>query len=170
MVKIVVIGYGNTLNGDDGVGHVIAQRLKLNLSHKNLAIYRYQQLMPEIVEKIKSADLVLFFDAGLNGIPGSVSIAPVKADPNYSPFNHYFSPATLAKYSQSLYDVEPLMYLISITGESFSLQEQLSNAVMITVKTILYKLTDILETILQLPKIDHIDISKYLDTLKHISL
>ena len=133
MVKIVVIGYGNIMNGDDAVGHIIAQRLKLNFTHNNLNVYTYQQLVPELVEKINTADLVLFFDAGINTTPGSISIVSVEPNPTFSPFDHYFSPATLAMFNQSLFGTKPLMYLISIAGESFDQNEQLSTPVMIAV-------------------------------------
>ena len=61
-MNTLVIGYGNTLCSDDGVGPVIAQQIaRRNLPQvQSLAVH---QLTPELASEISKVDVVYFVDA-----------------------------------------------------------------------------------------------------------
>ena len=62
--ELLVIGYGNTLRGDDGVGPRVAEAIeKLNLPGVRTLVC--QQLSPEHAEPIARAGRVVFVDAEL---------------------------------------------------------------------------------------------------------
>ena len=61
MSKVLVIGYGNTLRGDDAAGvhaaGLIAKR------HPEIICVCLHQLVPELAEQIAECDIVFFIDA-----------------------------------------------------------------------------------------------------------
>ena len=66
MAYVLVIGYGNDLRCDDGIGQKVAKELNLNSSFTNLKSLAVSQLTPELAETIVKADIVIFVDACLN--------------------------------------------------------------------------------------------------------
>jgi hydrogenase maturation protease len=63
--ELLVIGYGNTLRGDDGVGPRVAEAIeKLNLPGVRTLIC--QQLSPEHADPVSRAHTVVFVDAIVN--------------------------------------------------------------------------------------------------------
>ena len=61
----LVIGYGNTLRGDDGVGPRVAEAIeKLNLPGVRTLIC--QQLSPEYADPVSRAHTVVFVDAAVD--------------------------------------------------------------------------------------------------------
>jgi hydrogenase maturation protease len=75
---VVVIGYGNEVRGDDGVGPRVARVVAgWQLPHvKALAVH---QLLPELVESFAEASAVVFVDASLGS--GARSLRTVMLQP-----------------------------------------------------------------------------------------
>ena len=67
----LVIGYGNRLRGDDGVGWEVASRLAAAVPSEAAHILTVHQLTPELAEPVSEADLVIFIDASRVGEPGT---------------------------------------------------------------------------------------------------
>ena len=124
MSKVLVIGYGNTLRGDDAAGvkaaELIAQR------HPEFEYIYLHQLVPELIEKIGDYDIVFFIDAQKDITQPSVRlIAPsIEAD---QPRTHFISPESLLALSQQLYQRMPSnAYVIGIPASEFKFSEELS--------------------------------------------
>jgi hydrogenase maturation protease len=64
--KLLVIGYGNTLRGDDGVGPRVAEAVE-RLQLPGVRTLICQQLSPEHAEMISQAERVVFVDAAVDG-------------------------------------------------------------------------------------------------------
>jgi len=79
---VLVIGYGNTLRRDDGVGARAAELLAADprLSGDDVEVQERYQLLPEMALDIGACSLVIFVDADLRGLPGSIEIRPIEAD------------------------------------------------------------------------------------------
>jgi hydrogenase maturation protease len=112
----VVIGYGNSLRGDDGAGPFVANHIPGAIA--------CHQLTPELAEPISKADRVIFVDAHAGVPAGQISIRPVAPCP--SSLLHRCDPATLLAWSQQLYGRAPEAILIGIGAGSFDLGEGLS--------------------------------------------
>jgi hydrogenase maturation protease len=82
---VLIIGYGNTLRRDDGVGAVAARRLVADqrLSGSDVEVQERYQLLPEMALDIAEATLVILVDADMRGLPGSIEIQPI--DPEVAP-------------------------------------------------------------------------------------
>src|ERR1044072_3449496 len=68
----LVIGYGNELRGDDGVGPRVARAVQqLSLPHVRVLVQH--QLTPELAEDISRARAVVFVDAAIDCEVGRVT-------------------------------------------------------------------------------------------------
>jgi hydrogenase maturation protease len=125
--KVLVIGYGNTLRGDDGVGYQVAETVAewQVPSLRSLAVH---QLLPELAEVMAEVDTVIFVDAILVGDPALAKIAfePLSTEGDATLRTHQFSPQSLLSLSQRLYDAKPVAYLLTIPAIDFTLGNPLS--------------------------------------------
>lgn len=127
--RLLIIGYGNPLRGDDGVGYQIADQLA-RLAGDSANVLTVHQLTPELTEPIRGADLVVFIDACYEGQPGTWTCETIRPDPNPShKFTHYFTPANLLSYTRTVFGVNPKALLVSVAGRSFDYSEDLSPTV-----------------------------------------
>jgi len=120
-MNTLVIGYGNSLRGDDGAGPFIARQL-------GAGAIACHQLTPELAEPISQAQCVIFVDAHAGVPAGQIDIQPVQ--PGASAAIHRFDPETLLAWSQQLYGRAPEAILVGIGAESFDLGEGLSPGAM----------------------------------------
>jgi len=77
---VLVIGYGNTLRRDDGVGARAAELLAADPRLAGVEVQERYQLLPEMALDIGASSLVIFIDADLRGLPGSIEIRTIEAD------------------------------------------------------------------------------------------
>ena len=112
--KALVIGYGNTLRRDDGVGPFVAGLLKPS---PGLHVITRHQLTPELAEPVSQADLVIFVDARADRTAGEIVMERVP--PRDSTLIHQLGPGALLQWSLKLYGRTPEAILIGIGGESF---------------------------------------------------
>jgi hydrogenase maturation protease len=124
---IVVIGYGNTLRGDDGVGRQVAEAVAgWNLSQ--VQALSVQQLTPELAEAVANARFVLFVDARPVDCGPSVSVQSLKPGTLKAPLGHSGDPRALLTLAQTVYGRCPHAYLITVPGLNFELGEGLTRA------------------------------------------
>ena len=99
MTRTLVIGYGNTLRGDDGAGIRAAERVAACLPDVDCLCVH--ELQPELAETISLYDNVFFLDATIRSERLQQStLEPGSAAPDGS---HTLTPATLLSLSQTLY-------------------------------------------------------------------
>ena len=125
---ILVIGYGNTLRGDDGAGQKVAATLA-RWHLPNVRSLSRHQLTPELAEDIANANTIIFVDARTSSceIDPQVQIKRIEASNlNASSLGHISNPHSLLALAQSLYGQVPLAYWILIPGINFDFGEQLS--------------------------------------------
>jgi Ni,Fe-hydrogenase maturation factor len=72
--RVLVIGYGNTLRRDDGVGVRVAEAVAADPRFAHVRVLAVHQLTPELALDIGSASLVIFVDADVRGLPGSIEV------------------------------------------------------------------------------------------------
>ncbi len=123
---IVVVGYGNTLRGDDGIGWRAVESLARRNLPASTVVLTAHQLDPELARTIAQAKLALFVDAERGGKPGSVRCQAVSSDAPDSDFSHQLTPAALLALAQNLYGTSPVAFEITMCGEGFDVGEGLS--------------------------------------------
>ncbi|MBO9308211.1 MAG: hydrogenase maturation protease [Chloroflexi bacterium] len=130
----LVIGIGNTLRGDDGVGAAVAQQLAAQQHLPDLRVIACHQLTPELTALISQAEQVIFVDASANLSAGEVKVIPLELDladlENVrSLTTHDWAPAALLMAAKALYGAQPRSALVVIGAQHFEHCEQLSESV-----------------------------------------
>jgi hydrogenase maturation protease len=118
-VPWLVIGIGNPLRGDDGVGALLAERVGGRCVH---------QLTPELAAELAPLQRVLFIDAWL--VPGQADDAPPsrpRLDPiapevpgDGSGTSHHLDPAQLLAITAALYGRAPSAALLRVPAYGFA--------------------------------------------------
>jgi hydrogenase maturation protease len=122
MLRVLVVGYGNTLRGDDALGPLAIERLRPLLPSAELMACH--QLTAELAAKLAEVDAVLFVDADAEGEPGTVRVERVAPATEQASLTHHVHPAALLAISAELYGRAPKAMLITGTGADFSLRDQ----------------------------------------------
>lgn len=122
MADRLVIGVGNDLRGDDGVGQVVARRIEqLGLPH--VRTHTVTQLTPELVEPMAECSLVLVVDA--DAAAGAVGVRRVEAGGGGSMTHHVTADALVALGTSIGFDLPPT-FVLGVPAHEFGLGETLS--------------------------------------------
>jgi hydrogenase maturation protease len=124
-----VIGYGNPLRGDDGAGYVAAEDLRARLTNPAVEIVSEQQLLPEMMQAIAEAKLVIFIDASVSGRAGKYHRLPLRPAPACGRFTHHATPEALLAGAQALYGHTPEAVHYLIPGRFFEAGRELTPSV-----------------------------------------
>ncbi|HIK45952.1 MAG TPA: hydrogenase maturation protease [Leptolyngbyaceae cyanobacterium M65_K2018_010] len=125
-MKTLVIGYGNTLRGDDGVGYRLAEAFEH--WRPEVEAYPCHQLTPELAEAIAQVDRVIFVDATPPQNPHSPLVLERLVERDYPAFftGHHSSPTALLTLTQQLYGRRPLAYAFLLPTWEMGYSEALS--------------------------------------------
>jgi hydrogenase maturation protease len=124
---IVIIGYGNELRGDDGIGPRVAVAM-LARGWPGVRALAVPQLTPELAEVLAGARLAIFVDAAWSRDGEAVSATPVEPAAADSPLTHLGAPGELLRLAQAVYGRAPEAWLVTVAGEEFGLTDRLSPA------------------------------------------
>ncbi|MFZ0480186.1 MAG: hydrogenase maturation protease [Terriglobales bacterium] len=137
---VLIVGFGNPLRSDDGVGWHVAQQLARDLSRPGVQIVALQQLTPEVADFASRAEKVLFVDAAHEGVPGEIQcrrIAPAASSGEHS---HEFSPSAILALAETLYGRYPPAWLLTVCGETFATGDSMSAAVSAAIPAVLERI------------------------------
>ncbi len=130
---ILVIGYGNRLRGDDGVGLAVAEKVEQTMP--GVTVLLRQQLVPEMAEEISAASTVIFVDARDGNEPGRVRCARVRRHPPAALFGHAQGPEALLALAADLFEHEPDAFVVTVDVARTDLGTDLSPVVAEAVPT-----------------------------------
>jgi hydrogenase maturation protease len=126
---VLVVGYGNPLRGDDGIGWHAARLLADDPRLAGARVLACHQLAPELAEDVSQASLVVLLDAAAEGDPGSVAVRQIEPRPaTPATWSHHLDPETLAGLAQTLYGAVPPIVLVSVAAATFAEGDGLSSA------------------------------------------
>ncbi len=114
----LIVGYGNQLRGDDGVGPQVA----MTVSDWQVPLVKalsVHQLLPELAVEMAATDYVIFVDAGGKSSASAIRLEPLVTTPagTTPDLNHVCDPAALVALTQRLYDHHPQAWLLKIPTE-----------------------------------------------------
>jgi hydrogenase maturation protease len=125
---VLVVGYGNSLRTDDGVGWHAAGLLATDPRLEGAQVLARHQLTPELAADISQASLVVLVDAATAGDPGSVSVRQIRPRPaTPTTWSHHLDPETMAGLAETLYGAVPPIVLVSAAASSFAEGDRLSD-------------------------------------------
>jgi len=133
MPEILIIGYGNRLCGDDGVGVQAAHELERHFAgDPGVRVVTSQQLTPEMADDMAACGLVLFLDASGAEEAGEIRSFRVEPCTHDGCFVHHLSPGALLASVAKLYEKAPQAMCITVSGCGFAVGDGLSPRVQLS--------------------------------------
>ena len=124
---LLVIGYGNTLRGDDGVGPCVAESVgKLNLPGVRTLVCPL--LTPELAEPIAHAAKVIFVDAAVDA-PTEVQWRKLEPNETSQLMAHAADPRTMLALARDVFGRVPEAWWLTIPAVDLGFSEEFSPAV-----------------------------------------
>lgn len=122
---VLVIGYGNDLRSDDGIGQRIANEIAAwGLSTvKSLAVH---QLTPDLAPSLADAELAIFVDACVPADNFDVRIQSLVPTADHAMTGHTGDPQSLLALTQVLYGHCPSAWWVTVPGINFELGDRVS--------------------------------------------
>jgi hydrogenase maturation protease len=125
---VLVVGYGNPLRSDDGIGWHAAGLLATDPRLAGAQVLAHHQLAPELAADVSRASLVVLVDATTDGDPGSVTVRQIEPRPATPTWSHHLTPEALVGLAETLYGPLPPIVLVSVAATSFAEGDGLSSA------------------------------------------
>ncbi|MBZ5590992.1 MAG: hydrogenase maturation protease [Acidobacteriia bacterium] len=111
----LVVAVGNTLRGDDGVAHRVADLLG---ARPEVDVRRVHQLTPELAEEMAHATTVVFVDADVEA--SAVRLERLTPNAQRAPITHTMTPNELVMLAERLYGFQGAAYLCRVPAEDFA--------------------------------------------------
>jgi len=128
-MKTLVIGYGNTLRSDDGVGRKVAEAVA-GLGLPGVRAIGCPQLTPEHAEPVSQAERVIFVDAAVDS-PKKVRLRPLEPNESSQVLGHAADPRTVLALARDVFGRAPKAWWLTIPAEDLGFGEEFSSSVRI---------------------------------------
>ena len=122
--RLLIIGYGNTLRRDDGVGPKVAEAVEA-LALPGVRALACALLTPELAEAVSQANTVVFVDAAVDA-PREVQMRKLTPAETSQIMAHAASPATLLALARDVFGHAPNAWWLTIPAEELGIGEELS--------------------------------------------
>ena len=122
---VLVIGFGNPLRRDDGIGPAVAEALA-GLGLPGVRVRVVHQLTPELAADLSGVRLAVFVDAQLGGDP--LTTTRLTGDVAEPVMTHAVDPRTLLALARAVYGRGPEAWLVTAAGADFGFGDCLSAA------------------------------------------
>ena len=124
-MKSLVIGYGNSLRSDDGIGIRVAD-IVASWQLPEISSLALTQLTPEIATDLTKVDLVIFVDACSTTNTNTVKLSNLEPTNQPSIRSHFSNPQALLSLTQTLYGKCPQAWVLMVPGVNFQIGDRLS--------------------------------------------
>ena len=122
----LVIGYGNTLRGDDGVGPRVAEAVA-TLNLPGVRTLACPMLTPELADPIAHAAKVIFVDAAVDA-PKEVQWRKLEPNETSQLMAHAADPRTMLALARDVFGHVPEAWWLTIPAVDLGFGEELSPA------------------------------------------
>jgi hydrogenase maturation protease len=140
---VLIVGYGNPLRSDDGVGPVVAERMASDPRFAGADVRAEHQLTPELALDASQSWLLVLVDAAEGVAAGEVLIRELgragsegaevglagRIEEGGPPLTHHVDPAGLLGLAFELWGAAPRTVLVGIGPASLELGEELTPVV-----------------------------------------
>jgi hydrogenase maturation protease len=128
---VLVMGYGNGLRSDDGVGPAVAAYLRADPRMACVDVRTAHQLTPELSLDVSGASLVVLVDAALGLPAGEVAVRQLGKDEGADGevMTHHVGPAGIVGLSRELWGAAPPVVIVSVGVATLEVGDGLSSVV-----------------------------------------
>jgi len=120
----LIIGYGSTLRGDDGVGPRVAEAMDM-LGLPGVRTLAAPMLTPELAAPISRAHTVIFVDAAVDELR-EVQLRPLAPRESSQLMAHAADPRTMLALARDVFGHAPKAWWLTIPAEQMEFTEALS--------------------------------------------
>jgi hydrogenase maturation protease len=120
----LIIGYGNTLRGDDGAGPRVAEAVA-GMHHPGVRTLACALLTPELAEPISQARIVLFVDAAVEA-PHEVRLIKLEPGKSSQIMAHAADPRTMLALARDVFGHAPKAWCLTIPAVKFDFGDEFS--------------------------------------------
>lgn len=121
---LLVLGYGNTLRSDDGVGPKVADAIA-ELRLPGVTAMACPLLTPELAEAISRARLVVFVDAAVDS-PLEVQLRRLEPAESSQVMAHAADPRTMLALARDVFGHAPEAFWLTVPAENLGMGETFS--------------------------------------------
>jgi hydrogenase maturation protease len=122
--KLLVIGYGNELRGDDGVGPTVAEIVeRWNLDGVQAIVCPL--LTPELADPVSKAQIAVFVDAAI-GNPGNVLFSKLEPYESSQIIAHAADPRTMLALARDVFGHTPEAWWLQIPVSKLEFGQEFS--------------------------------------------
>jgi hydrogenase maturation protease len=122
---ILVIGYGNTQRGDDGIGPRVAEAIAA--AHlPGVRVVSSFQLVPELAADLAESRLAVFVDAVADPTRSDIELRPIAPAETTDWSTHTADPRVLLALTQAVYGHAPEAWWATVPSLDFGFGERLS--------------------------------------------
>lgn len=125
--NVLVIGYGNTLRGDDGVGPRVAEAVE-RLALPGVRTLVCPLLTPELADPISQVATVIFVDAAVDA-PQEVQWRQLQPNESSQIMAHAADPRTMLALARDVFGCVPQAWWLTIPAIDLGFSEEFSPAV-----------------------------------------
>ncbi len=122
----MIIGYGNSLRSDDGIGERVADIVASWHLPEVRSLSRFQ-LTPELAQDLAKVDLVIFVDACRGTEIETIELKSLQPLNSINIRSHFSDPRAILSLTQALYNKCPEAWLLVVPGANFQLGDSLSS-------------------------------------------
>jgi hydrogenase maturation protease len=122
---LLLIGYGNTLRSDDGVGPKVVEAVAA-LKLPGVETLICDLLTPEVADPISRAETVVFVDAALDA-PAEVQLRPLTPADSSQIMAHAADPRTMLAFARDVFGHAPEAWWLTIPVKDISIGEHFSD-------------------------------------------
>ena len=120
----LIIGYGNTLRGDDGAGPRVAEAVAA-MKYPGVCALVCPLLTPELADPISKARVALFVDAAVDA-PHEVRLRKLEPADTAQIMAHAADPRTVLALARDVFGHAPEAWWLTIPAVSLDFSESLS--------------------------------------------
>lgn len=125
MASFLIIGVGNTLRMDDGIGAYVCNAIQ-NMGIEGVDTGLYHQLNTEIIEQFGNHDFTVFVDAAINTVDVKIKkITDIALSPSTQ--SHSASVELLYSLAKKLYNRDFNIYTCAVPAYNFDMGQQLTD-------------------------------------------
>jgi hydrogenase maturation protease len=118
--KVVIIGFGSPIRGDDAFGPLVADELAQELDEPQVEVLSRHILTAELAEVLRDATLVVFIDASIDGDVGHIVRHALEPDEQTAgSMAHSVDAPGLLAWTRGLYGRAPQAVLLSTRAVTF---------------------------------------------------
>jgi hydrogenase maturation protease len=145
--KVVLIGFGSPIRGDDALGPLVADWAAERLRDRRVEVLSRHILTAEIADTLRGATLVLLVDASTEGTVGEIHQRQLEPRRDVSEaIAHSVDAPGLLAWTEALYGHAPPAILLSTRAVTFDYANyELSDPVAATVEPLLRRLSELVD-------------------------